>query len=123
MTVPRNFVEWFDREIRQRAEAARKLAEDIHEESGWLLKDLTANGENARTWGTLAGRVDELKKELHAIDVLKRLREHKRGFDAVEADMAAEAEKYLRAGQAGVDPAAPAPAPKPPAGKSRRKKP
>ncbi len=120
MTVPRNFTQWFDREIERHAESARKLAADIHEESGWLLKDLTANGENARTWGTLAGKVAELTKELQAVDVLKALREQKRGFESVEAD----SEERLRAGSAngGLGPAA-EPPPKPVAGKRLRKRP
>ena len=117
MTVPRNFPQWFDREIRRAAETVLALAKSLHEDLGWTVKRFESEGENAlpATSGSgVVSRAGELAAALEALRVLKDLREQKRGFDAVEA----EGEAQLRRGSAfGGEP----PAPDPPSGAPKRR--
>jgi hypothetical protein len=97
MTVPRNFTQWFDREIEGRAEKARRIAADLREELGHLVRELEALGPHSTPWSpNVVGRAVELKAELEALRTLKELREHKWAFESLEAD----ADAALRQGSA-----------------------
>lgn len=117
--IPRSFSDWFDREVARKAEAIKKIAESLRDDLTHLIRDLTDHGENAGIWvPSVGGRAAELASEIHALRVLKELREHKRGFEAVEADT----EQEVRAGSAfGGFPPPPPPQPKAARRKSRKK--